>query len=101
PKQPPQPYSFGYDSKDEFGTHQYRNEVSDAGNNKRGNYGYKDPVGVFRQVEYVADAAGFRANVFTNEPGTAPSTPAASAYNAQPVAAAPVVRPGVVAAVPH
>ncbi|KAL1421414.1 hypothetical protein MTO96_004107 [Rhipicephalus appendiculatus] len=67
--------SFGYDSKDEFGTHQYRNEVSDSANQKRGNYGYKDAGGVFRQVDYVADAAGFRANVYTNEPGTAPSEP--------------------------
>ncbi|KAH7962019.1 hypothetical protein HPB52_013989 [Rhipicephalus sanguineus] len=95
--------SFGYDSKDEFGTHQYRNEVSDSANQKRGNYGYKDAGGVFRQVDYVADAAGFRANVYTNEPGTAPSEPAAAAYTAPaaaPVAAAPVAvaRPALPAA---
>ncbi|XP_064456929.1 uncharacterized protein LOC135367568 [Ornithodoros turicata] len=98
---PTHPYSFGYDSKDEYGTHQYRNEVGDANNHKQGNYGYRDAHGVWRQVEYVADAAGFRANVRTNEPGTAPSAPAAAAYNAAPVVAAVPVAPArVVAAAP-
>lgn len=45
-------------------------------------------------MHYVADGAGFRANIATNEPGTALSLPAAATYNTAPalaVAAAPVV----------
>ncbi|KAH9371596.1 hypothetical protein HPB48_021433 [Haemaphysalis longicornis] len=53
-KEPPQPYNFGYDSVDEFGTQTYRKEQSDARNVKTGSYGYKDAYGVYRRVEYVA-----------------------------------------------
>ncbi|XP_018494982.1 cuticle protein 19.8 [Galendromus occidentalis] len=93
---PPQPYQFGYDSVDEYGTKQSRHEVSDAHNNKKGSYSFTDARGVARQVDYVADALGFRATIKTNEPGTAPSAPAAALYNAAPIAvktiaAAPVL----------
>ncbi|XP_022650111.1 cuticle protein-like [Varroa destructor] len=100
---PPQPYQFGYESVDEYGTKQARHEVSDAYNNKKGSYSFTDAHGIARHVDYVADAAGFRATIKTNEPGTAPSAPAAALYNAAPiavktVAAAPIVK--AVAAAP-
>lgn len=44
--------------------------------NKRGSYGYVDPYGIYRQVEYVADDKGFRAVIKTNEPGTENQSPA-------------------------
>ncbi|CAN7948423.1 unnamed protein product, partial [Ixodes hexagonus] len=73
---PPQPYSFGYDNTDEFGTRLTRQETGDEFNGKTGSYSYTDPAGVHRTVKYVADAAGFRATVDTNEPGTKTSEPA-------------------------
>ncbi|XP_018497161.1 cuticle protein 18.6 [Galendromus occidentalis] len=93
---PPQPYKFGYDSVDEYGTKQSRHEVSDEYNNKKGSYSFSDAHGIARQVDYVADGHGFRASIKTNEPGTAPSAPAAAHYNAAPVAikavaAAPII----------
>ncbi|XP_064455923.1 cuticle protein 16.8-like isoform X2 [Ornithodoros turicata] len=72
----PQPYQFGYETQDEYGNRQSRHE-QDAGNGvKTGSYGYRDAHGLYRQVQYVADAAGFRAWVKTNEPGTVNSAPA-------------------------
>ncbi|XP_065300269.1 cuticle protein 10.9-like [Dermacentor albipictus] len=85
--QPPQPYSFGYDSTDEFGTQLFHKEQGDASNAKSGSYGYRDANGLFRTVKYVADANGFRATVDTNEPGTAPGASADAVFNANPVAA--------------
>lgn len=43
----------------------------------KGSYGFTDERGIHRQVDYVADKAGFRAEVKTNEHGTAPLNPAA------------------------
>ncbi|XP_040067750.2 cuticle protein 16.8-like [Ixodes scapularis] len=76
---PPQPYSFGYDNTDEFGTRLTRQETGDEFNGKVGSYSYTDAAGVHRTVNYIADAAGFRANVDTNEPGTKTSEPADAA----------------------
>ncbi|XP_049518724.1 cuticle protein 10.9 [Dermacentor silvarum] len=84
---PPQPYSFGYDSTDEFGTQLFHKEQGDSSNAKTGSYGYRDANGLFRKVKYVADANGFRATVDTNEPGTAPGASADAVFNANPVAA--------------
>lgn len=70
----PQPYSFGYDTVDEYGNKQFRQETSDANNAKRGSYGYTDADGIYRRVDYVADAAGFRATISTNEPGSSHET---------------------------
>nr|XP_054932369.1 adult-specific rigid cuticular protein 12.4-like [Dermacentor andersoni] len=84
---PPQPYSFGYDTADEFGTQLFHKEQGDASNAKTGSYGYRDANGLFRTVKYVADANGFRATVDTNEPGTAPGASADAVFNANPVAA--------------
>ena len=61
--------------KDHHGE-QHREE-SGHGGAVKGSYGFTDARGVHRQVEYVADGAGFRAKVKTNEPGTAPQSPAA------------------------
>ncbi|PRD31841.1 UNVERIFIED_CONTAM: Cuticle protein 10.9 [Trichonephila clavipes] len=66
----PKPYNFDYQSADEQGNVHYRNEEGDASGTVRGTYGYTDNQGLFRVVEYIADASGFRANIRTNEPGT-------------------------------
>ena len=66
----PEPYSFGFDTQDEYGRTLTRQEEGDELGNKRGSYGYVDPYGIYRQVEYVADDKGFRAVIKTNEPGT-------------------------------
>ncbi|GFT24267.1 uncharacterized protein NPIL_242781 [Nephila pilipes] len=71
----PQPYKFGYSVKDKHGE-QHREEAGD-GHAVRGSYGFTDARGIHRQVHYVADKAGFRAQVKTNEPGTANQNPAA------------------------
>ncbi|CAN8021239.1 unnamed protein product, partial [Ixodes persulcatus] len=76
---PPQPYTFGFDNTDEFGTRLTRQETGDEFNGKVGSYSYTDAAGVHRTVNYVADAAGFRATVDTNEPGTKTSEPANAA----------------------
>ncbi|CAN8021234.1 unnamed protein product, partial [Ixodes persulcatus] len=72
----PQPYSFGFDNVDEFGTRMTRQETGDEFNNKVGSYSYVDALGVSRVVKYVADATGFHPTVETNEPGTKTSAPA-------------------------
>ncbi|KAG8200047.1 hypothetical protein JTE90_001905 [Oedothorax gibbosus] len=72
----PQPYKFGYSVKDHHGE-QHREEASDGAGAVVGNYGFTDDRGIARQVNYVADHAGFRAQVKTNEPGTANQDPAA------------------------
>ncbi|KAH8022745.1 hypothetical protein HPB51_004122 [Rhipicephalus microplus] len=84
---PPQPYSFGYDNQDQYGTKSYHKEQGDASNSKTGTYGYSDANGIYRQVKYVADAGGFRAKVDTNEPGTAPGATGDAQYNANPLPA--------------
>ncbi|XP_064488469.1 calphotin-like [Ornithodoros turicata] len=82
-------YNFGYNEAHTTGGSS-RQETGDAFGNKVGSYSLTDADGRVRVVKYVADAAGFRASVSTNEPGTAPSTPAAAGYNAPVVAPAPV-----------
>ncbi|XP_003745880.1 cuticle protein 16.8-like [Galendromus occidentalis] len=84
-----QPYSFGYDTRDEFGTRQTRSEVSNAAGAKIGSYGYTDPHGIYRQVNYIADGAGFRASISTNEPGTSASATGSALYNAPTTYVAP------------
>ncbi|KAF8763456.1 adult-specific rigid cuticular protein 15.5-like [Argiope bruennichi] len=81
-----------------------RAEVGDAAGNKQGSYTITDIDGRARRVDYVADAAGFRASVKTNEPGTALSAPASAAIAspyAPPVApVAPAVAAPALAAAP-
>lgn len=78
----PQPYSFGYETKDAYGNKQFRQEDSDHTGAKRGSYGYTDAHGIYRTVEYIADKHGFRAWIKTNEPGTANQNPADVEVNA-------------------
>ncbi|GIY10524.1 hypothetical protein CEXT_647211 [Caerostris extrusa] len=72
----PQPYKFGYSIRDQ-NSQQYRQEAGNGAGGVIGNYGFTDDRGIARQVNYVADDAGFRAQVLTNEPGTANQNPAA------------------------
>jgi len=81
PEYAPQPYSFGYDTVDEYGNKQFRQETSDANNAKTGSYGYTDANGIYRRVDYIADAAGYRATISTNEPGTKAGQSADAIYN--------------------
>ncbi|KAF8773354.1 Cuticle protein 16.8 like protein [Argiope bruennichi] len=71
----PLPYSFGYKIKDKHGE-QHREETGDGVGVVKGSYGFTDERGIHRQVHYVADKAGFRAEVKTNEHGTASLDPA-------------------------
>ncbi|XP_022247270.1 uncharacterized protein LOC106463626, partial [Limulus polyphemus] len=66
----PTPYDTGYDTVDEYGTRQSRQESGDGNGRVQGSYGYTDPWGTSRQVNYVADEGGFRAWISTNEAGT-------------------------------
>ncbi|XP_049270161.1 cuticle protein 16.8-like [Rhipicephalus sanguineus] len=86
---PPQPYSFSYDTTDEFGTRLTREESGDANNNKVGSYSYTDASGISRTVKYTADAEGFHVTVETNEPGTKTSNPADALYTSAAVEVAP------------
>ncbi|XP_055950681.1 cuticle protein 10.9-like [Argiope bruennichi] len=65
----PRPYEFGYEFGDGQGMNQHRRESSDGAGNVKGSYSYTDPYGVYRNVEYQADANGYRAVVKSNEPG--------------------------------
>ncbi|XP_076335289.1 uncharacterized protein LOC143238708 isoform X2 [Tachypleus tridentatus] len=83
----PQPYDFGYQVKDDYGNSQSRQETGDDYGNKVGSYSYRDAYGIYRQVEYVADADGFRVKIETNEPGTSNDSPAdVSIVSEEPVA---------------
>lgn len=89
-------YAFGYDEAHPSGG-SFRKESGSHGV-KVGSYGLRDADGRVRTVNYVADAAGFRATVSTNEPGTAPSLTGAASYNAAPAVVAKVAAPVAVAA---
>lgn len=96
-------YAFGYQENHATGG-TTREERGDAYGNKVGSYSLAVADGRIRKVHYVADAAGFRANIVTNEPGTAPQDPAAVTINgpdaiavaapiAAPIAAATIAAP--------
>ncbi|KAG8182156.1 hypothetical protein JTE90_014565 [Oedothorax gibbosus] len=86
-----EPYDFGFQSTDEFGTIMNRQESSDNNGAVRGSYGYTDPHGVFRHVDYVADEYGFRAEVKSNEPGMGTQSPANVQIYAEPPPAGVIV----------
>ncbi|KAF8773340.1 Cuticle protein 16.8 like protein [Argiope bruennichi] len=88
----PQPYNFGYSVKDHF-SEQHRHETGNGLGSVVGNYGFTDARGIARQVNYVADHAGFRAQVKTNEPGTANQNPAAVHMISHQPAVVKVVEP--------
>ncbi|CAL1284971.1 unnamed protein product [Larinioides sclopetarius] len=72
----PQPYAFGYSVRDHY-SEQHRHETGNGHGAAVGSYGFTDARGIARKVNYVVDHAGFRAQVNTNEPGTANQNPAA------------------------
>ncbi|XP_028968223.1 adult-specific rigid cuticular protein 15.7-like [Galendromus occidentalis] len=80
PKDRPQPYDFGFNIQDEYGNNQFRQETGDANGAVSGTYGYTDAFGIFRRVKYVADAAGYRAEVKSNEPGLKQESPASAVF---------------------
>ncbi|KAF8770902.1 cuticle protein 10.9-like [Argiope bruennichi] len=81
--QPPQPYEFAYKTADDKGTKQHRTEAADSSGTVTGSYGYVDPFGMYRRVEYVADVNGYRATVHSNEPGMTSNGAASAAYFAE------------------
>lgn len=87
-------YRFAYDIIDHLGARNGRSESGDVLGNKVGSYSIADIDGRVRRVDYIADGAGFRASIQTNEHGTAPSNTAAASYNPPLVAAAPVAVAG-------
>lgn len=72
-------YAFGYNEDHATGG-TFRRETGSHGA-VAGAYGLRDADGRQRIVNYVADAAGFRANIQTNEPGVEPKDPAAVLIN--------------------
>ncbi|PRD20977.1 UNVERIFIED_CONTAM: Cuticle protein 16.8 [Trichonephila clavipes] len=81
----PQPFDFGYETNDNYGTTTFRKENGDGHGRVQGSYGYKDLNGIERVVEYVADEHGYRADIKTNEPGTESQNPANVVLHASPV----------------
>ncbi|CAL1292277.1 unnamed protein product [Larinioides sclopetarius] len=59
----PKPYEFEYSLKDKYGTKQHRKEVANSDGIVKGSYGYLDPDGVYRFVDYIADRGGYRAKL--------------------------------------
>ncbi|KAF8771160.1 Cuticle protein 10.9 like protein [Argiope bruennichi] len=76
----PRPYQYGYAFADGLGMSQHRNEVADGTGAVKGAYGYQDPLGVYRNVEYTADKDGYKAVIRSNEPGTSNHAAADAVY---------------------
>ncbi|KFM73245.1 Cuticle protein 14 isoform b, partial [Stegodyphus mimosarum] len=81
-------YNFGYNEGHLSGG-SFRKESGDGHGNVAGSYGLRDADGRVRVVNYVADAAGFRADIKSNEPGVEPKDPAHAAINKAGLAIAP------------
>ncbi|KAG1658866.1 Cuticle protein 10.9 [Nymphon striatum] len=81
----PAPYEFSYEIVDDYYNTQARQESGDEYGYKTGSYSMKNAEGLERIVEYIADEAGFRAVVKTNEPGTDNQNPADVEITATPV----------------
>ncbi|XP_042897382.1 cuticle protein 10.9-like [Parasteatoda tepidariorum] len=88
----PKPFRFGYEFGDGLGMSQYRHESSDENGFVTGSYGYQDPYGVYRKVQYNAGVDGFRANILSNEPGLTSHVPADAPYSVLPPPPAAVAR---------
>ncbi|XP_042898657.1 pupal cuticle protein Edg-84A [Parasteatoda tepidariorum] len=80
-------YAFGYNEAHPSGA-TFRKETGSHGV-VAGSYGLADADGRQRVVNYVADAAGFRADIKTNEPGVEPKDPANTAINKATLVVAP------------
>lgn len=63
-------YNFGYDESHGTGASSRREEQINGV--VRGSYSLNDADGRHRIVTYIADEAGFRAHIQTNEPGVEP-----------------------------
>ncbi|OTF69194.1 hypothetical protein BLA29_008079, partial [Euroglyphus maynei] len=81
---PVDPYAFAFDTTDEFGMNLQRSEASENGV-VTGQYSFTTPEGYSRIVKYISDENGFRAEVDTNEPGTASSAPAGALFRSSNV----------------
>ncbi|GFS52717.1 cuticle protein 10.9 [Nephila pilipes] len=102
PEYPPIPYSFSYSADTEDGGRSAHEESGDGNGRVTGSYTVQGEGGFGRVVNYIADENGFRANIQTNEPGTANQNPAdvviestAETQPLSPVRTAPVTRPVV------
>ncbi|GIY31873.1 hypothetical protein CDAR_12871 [Caerostris darwini] len=82
--EPPRPYEFGYEFGDGQGMNQHRRESSDGAGNVKGSYSYTDPYGIYRNVEYQADAGGYRAVIKSNEPGLSNQNAADATFIVEP-----------------
>ncbi|XP_054721803.1 cuticle protein 14-like [Uloborus diversus] len=92
-------YNFGYNEGHLTGG-TFRKESGDGHGNVAGSYGLRDADGRIRIVNYVADAAGFRADIQTNEPGVEPKDPAHTAINKAGLLVAPAHHHAVAYAAP-
>ncbi|XP_076353176.1 cuticle protein 10.9-like [Tachypleus tridentatus] len=72
----PEPFDFSYNTKDDDGNTQSRQESGDGSGAVTGSYSYADANGLYRRVSFTADASGFKPSIETNEPGTANANPA-------------------------
>ena len=80
-------YAFGYNEGHATGG-TFRKESGSPGA-VVGSYGLTVADGRQRVVNYVADGAGFRADIKTNEPGVEPKDPAHAAINKAALVVAP------------
>ncbi|XP_076373325.1 cuticle protein 10.9-like isoform X2 [Tachypleus tridentatus] len=71
----PTPYVFNYVAP-AIGGFSARQESGNGYGRVIGSYKVADADGRIRKVQYTAGPEGFRANVYTNEPGTKTSNPA-------------------------
>ncbi|CAL1279645.1 unnamed protein product [Larinioides sclopetarius] len=72
----PTGYDIDYKVTDERGNTHYHKAEADNKGTVRGMYGYMNIQGLYRVVDYTADASGFHAKIRTNEPGTDSKSPA-------------------------
>ncbi|GBO17858.1 hypothetical protein AVEN_233873-1 [Araneus ventricosus] len=72
------PYQAGYYIREPH-RHQHAEVTRDHGGAVAGRYGYLDARGIGRHVNYVANHAGLRARVHTNEPAVVHNTPVVAA----------------------
>ncbi|XP_055936507.1 adult-specific rigid cuticular protein 15.7-like [Argiope bruennichi] len=69
-------YDMGYNENQLTGGASFYREKGYINGTRTGSYGYTTRNGLIRIVTYVADEAGYRAEVLTNEPGVIASNPA-------------------------
>ncbi|XP_037560904.1 prisilkin-39-like [Dermacentor silvarum] len=78
--QTPAQYSFGYDTAGEYNDRQDGSNVANSGL-----YGYPDPSGIYRQMNYVGAVQAFRPTVGTDEKGPIPGVSGYAVFNAAPI----------------